>query len=92
VYHSAALCKIGSLNGMIIFFGGRASEKKNQVCLNDAWGLRRDKQDRWEWIRAPCKNTDHEPEGCSVIPRCQHSAVFINTLMVIIGGRTDDFH
>ena len=56
VYHSAALCKIGTLSGMIIFFGGRASQNKNEICLNDAWGLRRDKLDRWEWIKAPIKN------------------------------------
>ena len=56
VYHSAALCQTGSATGMMIIFGGRTS---NQNALNDTWGLRRHRDGRWDWVKAPYKpNTE----------------------------------
>jgi hypothetical protein len=47
VYHSAALCTTGTANGMMVVFGGRTSD---QSALNDAWGLRRHRDGRWDWV------------------------------------------
>ena len=50
VYHSAALCTSGSATGMIVVFGGRTIKN---TALNDTWGLRRHRDGRWDWVRAP---------------------------------------
>jgi hypothetical protein len=50
VYHSASLCSTGSANGMMVIFGGRTGD---QSALNDTWGLRRHRDGRWDWVRAP---------------------------------------
>jgi hypothetical protein len=47
VYHSAALCSIGSATGMMIVFGGRTSDS---TALKDTWGLRKHRDGRWDWI------------------------------------------
>ena len=52
VYHSASLCSSGSANGMVVIFGGRSNEG---VALNDTYGLRRHRDGRWDWVRAPRK-------------------------------------
>jgi len=80
VYHSCGQCKAGSAAGMIIVFGGRNGE---QVPLNDAWGLRRHRNDTWDWLKAPYKNGTITP-----VNRYQHSAVFVGSSMLVIGGRT----
>ena len=82
VYHSGAQCMAGSATGMMITFGGRNAE---QVSLNDSWGLRRHRDGSWDWLKAPYKTGTNIPEG-----RYQHSAIFANTLMVIIGGRSNN--
>ncbi|CAD8187082.1 unnamed protein product [Paramecium pentaurelia] len=81
VYHSAALCNTGSANGMMVTFGGRTSD---QSALNDAWGLRRHRDGRWDWVRAPYKNQNEIP-----VQRYQHSTLFLGTLMLVIGGRSN---
>ncbi len=58
VYHSAAVCSMGSANGMMIIFGGRTSD---QSALNDTWGLRRHRDGRWDWVKAPYRNTSVLP-------------------------------
>ena len=58
VYHSAALCSMGSATGMMIILGGRTND---QSALNDTWGLRRHRDGRWDWIKAPYKNKTEEP-------------------------------
>lgn len=50
VYHSAAVCNTGSANGMMVIFGGRNND---QSALNDTWGLRRHRDGRWDWVKAP---------------------------------------
>lgn len=80
VYHSCGQCTAGSAAGMIIVFGGRNAE---QVSLNDSWGLRRHRNDSWDWLKAPYKTGTLTP-----VARYQHSAVFIGSAMLIIGGRT----
>lgn len=53
VYHAAGLCTKGNAQGMLIIFGGRDSKDN---ALNDAWGLRKHRDGRWDWIKAPYKN------------------------------------
>lgn len=52
VYHSASLCSNGSAKGMMVIFGGRALD---QSPLNDTWGLRKNKDGRWDWVKIPYK-------------------------------------
>ena len=79
VYHSAALCQTGSATGMMVCFGGRTTD---QSSLCDTWGLRRHRDGRWDWVKAPYKS------GESPTPRYQHSTLFLGPLMMVIGGRT----
>jgi len=81
VYHSAALCATGSATGMMVCFGGRTTD---QSSLFDTWGLRRHRDGRWDWVKAPYKTQTQGP-----IPRYQHSALFLGPLMMVIGGRTN---
>lgn len=81
VYHSAALCITGSANGMMVIFGGRTAD---QSALNDTWGLRRHRDGRWDWVRAPYKNASDYPAQ-----RYQHSTIFLGTLMLVVGGRSN---
>jgi protein phosphatase len=78
VYHSAALCSYGTAAGMIVVFGGRAGDNNP---LSDSWGLRRHRTGHWDWVRAP--------EKTNPSPRYQHSSLFIGSLLVVIGGRTN---
>ena len=83
VYHSAAVCraKNGSANGMLVVFGGRASD---QSALDDTWGLRKHKDGRLDWVSAPMK------QGCAPpSPRYQHSLLFLGKLMLVVGGRNN---
>ena len=81
VYHSAALCSTGSATGMMVIFGGRTSD---QSSLNDSWGLRKHRDGRWDWVKAPYK-----PQTEGPIARYQHSALFMGPLMMVVGGRTN---
>ncbi|OMJ71427.1 hypothetical protein SteCoe_30361 [Stentor coeruleus] len=80
VYHSSALCSTGSASGMMVTFGGRAVD---QSALNDSWGLRKHRDGKWDWVKAPYKT--------SIAPthRYQHTTLFIDSLMVVVGGRTN---
>ncbi len=82
VYHSAALCQTGSATGMMVIFGGRTSD---QSALKDTWGLRRHRDGRWDWVKAPYKPSTEEP-----LARYQHSTLFVGTLMFVLGGRTNN--
>jgi hypothetical protein len=64
---------------MIVVFGGRGC---NNETLNDSWELRRQRNGKWDWMRAPEKNT---PSG-----RYQHTSLFVGSLMLIIGGKTNN--
>jgi hypothetical protein len=48
----------GSATGMMVIFGGR---KMDSVALNDTWGLRRHRDGRWDWVKAPYKSTTIPP-------------------------------
>jgi len=52
--------------------------------LFDIWGLRKHRDGRWDWVKAPYKS-----QGGGPIPRYQHSALFLGPLMMVIGGRTN---
>ena len=53
VYHSASICKTGTASGMMVIFGGRGTD---QAPLNDTWGLRKHRDGRLDWMRAPYRN------------------------------------
>lgn len=80
-YHSAALCQTGAATGMMVIFGGRTQD---QSALKDTYGLRRHRDGRWDWVKAPYKPSTEEP-----LARYQHSTLFVGTLMVVLGGRTN---
>ncbi|KAH0476172.1 MAG: hypothetical protein KVP17_004387 [Porospora cf. gigantea B] len=81
VYHSAAICREGPADRMIVVFGGRTQEQKS---LRDTWGLRQHRDDTWSWVVAPVKR------GTAPEARFQHSCVFTSTKMVVVGGRDSD--
>ena len=76
IYHSAAVCNYGNANGMMVTFGGR---RKEGNLLNDMWGLRRHRDGRWDWTKAPYKGDPKE--------RHQHSSIFCGNFFINIGGR-----
>lgn len=78
VYHSAELCREGPAAGMMVVFGGRTAENQS---LKDTWGLRQHRDGRWDWVEAPAKR------GPPPEPRFQHSSFFIDSKLLIIGGR-----
>lgn len=82
VYHFGAVCLHGSANGMMVIFGGRTSD---QSALNDTWGLRKHRDGRWDWLKAPVKNPNEGPAA-----RYQHSTLFLANLLLVIGGRTNN--
>ena len=82
VYHSAAVCMTGYAMGMMVIFGGRTAD---QSALNDTWGLRKHRDGRWDWVRAPYKSVP----GSEPTSRYQHSTLFIGGTMFVIGGRTN---
>lgn len=66
---------------MMVTFGGRTQDGSS---LNDTWGLRRHRNGRWDWVEAPYKQGKENP-----LARYQHSNIFIGSLMLVIGGRTN---
>lgn len=82
VYHSASVCTVGSAAGMMVVFGGRTADGS---ALNDTWGFRRHRDGRWDWVKAPYKSVGVKPLG-----RYQHTTLFINSLFLVIGGRTNN--
>lgn len=64
---------------MIVVFGGRSAD---QSPLNDAWGLRRHRNGNWDWVKAPYKS---KPRA-----RYQHTTLFMGSVMLVIGGRTNN--
>ena len=78
IYHSCAICKYGGALNMIITFGGR-DEKGNP--LNDCWGLRKHRNDTWDWVLAPYE------EGYEPQKRYQHTITFFYNFLIVIGGR-----
>ena len=78
LYHTSQICNHGKYLGKLIIFGGRDS---NENPLNDIWMLELNKEGSWNWTRAFVKNSDE------LFPRYNHSMIFYNDLMIIIGGR-----
>ena len=83
LYHTSIICNKGSAKGMIIIFGGRDSKEN---ALNDIWGLRRHRNGKWDWIKAPINN------GHIMKSRYNHSCVFYDTFMIIIGGKNSQIN
>jgi protein phosphatase len=42
---------------MMVIFGGRGSD---QIPLNDTWGLRKHRDGRLDWMKAPTKNNKQQ--------------------------------
>ena len=78
LYHTSQICNSGKHNGKLIIFGGRDS---NENPLNDIWILSFNQENDWNWSRAFIKNND------DLAPRYNHSMIFYNDLIIIIGGR-----
>ena len=82
LYHTSQICNYGKYKGKMIIFGGRDS---NENPLNDIWILELNninkEKEVWNWERAIIKNNDE------IVPRYNHSMIFYNELMIIIGGR-----
>ena len=78
LYHTCGICPSGNCLGMMIVFGGRDS---NEKPLNDIWGLTRHRDGNWSWSKAELK------DQYEMKPRYNHSMVFYNGLMIILGGR-----
>jgi len=66
---------------MVVVFGGRSNDSN---ALNDTWGLRRHRDGRWDWVKAPYKGDRENPIG-----RYQHSTLFVFSMLLVIGGRTN---
>lgn len=81
VYHSAEVCREGPAAGMMVVFGGRTPDNRS---LKDTWGLRQHRDGRWDWVEAPTKR------GAPPEPRFQHSCIFLNSKLLIVGGRGSD--
>lgn len=81
LYHSAGFIRSGKAKGMIIIFGGRSNDQK---ALNDCWGLRKHRDNSWEWVKAPLKG-HVEP-----LKRFQHTTLFYKNYMVVLGGRSEN--
>lgn len=67
---------------MNVIFGGRGADGQP---LNDTWGLRKHKDGRLDWMKAPYRNGAVKPAE-----RYQHRTMFIGTLMLVIGGRNNN--
>ena len=83
LYHTCAICPSGNCSGMMIIFGGRDS---NEKPLNDIWGLTRHRDGKWSWLKAELNN------GYEMKSRYNHSMVFYNELMIVLGGRGFHHH
>jgi protein phosphatase len=70
MYHATAVCRHGGAAGMIIIYGGRSD---GQIALNDTWGLRRHRNKKWDWAKAPYTS------GYTPVKRFQVN-LFINNL------------
>jgi hypothetical protein len=69
---------------MVVIFGGRT---KDSSALNDTWGLRKHRNGKWDWVRAPYtfrNNNKIQPTA-----RYQQSSLFLDSALLIIGGRTN---
>ena len=80
IYQTLSIIKQGKAKGMIILFGGRTKEKK---AMNDCWGLRKHRNNTWEWIKAP-NIGDYVP-----VRRFQHTCISFKNYVVVIGGRNE---
>jgi hypothetical protein len=65
---------------MMVIFGGRGADS---VPLNDTWGLRKHRDGRMDWMKAPYRNNSKPGE------RYQHRSMFVGTLLLITGGRNN---
>jgi len=71
-FHSSALCQD---RDTVYFFGGRG---KGDEVLSETWSLTRNSDGRiWSW----CRKADSDQK------RYQHTADFIDSDMIVFGGR-----
>ena len=68
---------------MMVIFGGRGADGQP---LNDTWGLRKHRDNRLDWMKAPYRNNSVQTRPAE---RYQHRTLFIGTLLLVIGGRNN---
>lgn len=73
LYHASGVCLKGNAQGMMIVYGGRDA---NENPLNDTWGLRRHRNQTWDWVAAPYKSG--EPKHRYNVLYLKLNAAFIN--------------
>ena len=78
LYHTCEICPYGNYRGMMIIFGGR---DLNEKPLNDIWALKKYKNENFYWQKLELKN------NYIMRSRYNHSMVFYNDLMIILGGK-----
>lgn len=66
----------------MVIFGGRG---ENGQPLNDIWGLRKHRNNSFDWIKAPELPNVEKPTH-----RYQHQTLFIGTLLLVIGGKNNN--
>ena len=81
VYHTSCIWRSANKVDMVLMFGGRNAKN---VALNDMWGLRRHKNNVWDWVKAPTKNEQFLP-----MERYQHTMLCFNNLALLVGGRNN---
>jgi len=66
---------------MLVVFGGRTTD---QSALDDTWGLRKHRDGKLDWVKAPYRAGGKIPHA-----RYQHSILFLDDLMLVVGGRNN---
>jgi protein phosphatase len=81
VYHTATSFKVAGYPEMMVIYGGR---DKDNNCISDISGLKKDDKDGWEWVdfSDSFKNYDVIPQGKHL-----HSASFFGPFLFVVGGR-----
>ena len=64
----------------MILYGGR----KDKNGYHEVWGLRKHRNGSWDWTKPP-KNKKLKLKG-----RYQHSGLMYGSLMINVGGKTND--
>ena len=83
LYHSSEVCNFGKYKNKLIIFGGRDS--KNNP-LNDLWAFEI-KENNGEWTKL-LPNNEKEDNNKSLTPRINHTMLFYENILIILGGRS----
>ena len=84
LYHSSDVCTYGKYKNKLIIFGGRDSANNP---LNDIWALDLKDDCNGEWIKL-FPNTKNDDDKNLITPRINHTMLFYDNLLIILGGKT----